>query len=174
MNLLIIYGTTEGHTRTICEFLKEEAEAAGHSVLLLDASENQESPEGYDVAIIAASMHAGKYQTTIGHYVEEHRDALNLMESVFLSVSLTAASNEPESWKELEKQTDEFLASTGWEPSLIEQVAGALLYTKYDFFKRFIMRMITSKAGGDTDTSKDYVYTDWNQVKGVLRKLSAD
>jgi menaquinone-dependent protoporphyrinogen oxidase len=31
------------------------------------------------------------------------------------------------------------------------------------------MRRIVAKAGGDTDTSRDYEYTDWNQVRGFAR-----
>jgi menaquinone-dependent protoporphyrinogen oxidase len=45
------------------------------------------------------------------------------------------------------------------------QIAGALKYTQYDFFKRLIMKMIAKREGQTTDTSKDYEYTDWNAVK---------
>jgi menaquinone-dependent protoporphyrinogen oxidase len=40
-------------------------------------------------------------------------------------------------------------------------VAGALVYTKYDYFKRLVMKLIADRRGGDTDTSKDHEYTDW-------------
>ena len=45
-----------------------------------------------------------------------------------------------------------------------ELVAGALLYTRYNFLVRFVMRQITKAEGGDTDTSRDYEYTDWDAV----------
>ena len=44
------------------------------------------------------------------------------------------------------------------------QIAGALKYTEYDFFKRLIMKMISKREGRSTDTSRDYEYTDWNAV----------
>ena len=44
-------------------------------------------------------------------------------------------------------------------------VAGALLYTHYNFFVRWLMKRIVANAGGDTDTSKDYEYTDWSDVR---------
>lgn len=47
----------------------------------------------------------------------------------------------------------------------------ALLYTKYDFFKRFLMRIISKRSGGDTDTSRDFIYTDWDKLKKVIVKL---
>jgi len=42
--------------------------------------------------------------------------------------------------------------------------AGALQYSKYGVFKRRLMRMIVGFAGGDTDMSRDYEYTDWAAV----------
>jgi menaquinone-dependent protoporphyrinogen oxidase len=43
-------------------------------------------------------------------------------------------------------------------------VAGALPYTRYNFLIRFMMRRIVKTEGGDTDTSRDYEYTDWAAV----------
>jgi len=174
MELLIIYGTTEGQTRKICEFLRDEADKTGHNVHLFEATQEPPFPSGFDAVIIAGSMHAGSYQNTVRHYVEDRHKALNNMNSVFLSVSLAAAAkDEPELFKELKKQTEDFLIQTGWNPKHIEYVAGALLYTKYDFFKRFIMRLMSKRSGGETDTSKDHEYTNWEQVRGVLTKLES-
>jgi menaquinone-dependent protoporphyrinogen oxidase len=55
-------------------------------------------------------------------------------------------------------------AETGWHPRRVELVAGALPYTRYNFLVRFVMRRISRKEGGDTDTSRDYEYTDWAAV----------
>jgi len=42
--------------------------------------------------------------------------------------------------------------------------AGALPYTRYHFFLRWVMKRIATMAGRDTDTSRDYEYTDWDEV----------
>lgn len=40
------------------------------------------------------------------------------------------------------------------------------IYTQYGFVKRWIMRKIARDKGNpDTDTSRDYVYTDWDSVR---------
>lgn len=171
MKLLIAFGSTEGQTRKICKFLQEEAREAGHRVSLSDTTGPRIQPSGFDAAIIAASVHYGHYQTSVEHFVEEHHTLLNSIPSAFLSVSLTAASDEPESWEELHDITESFLERTHWKPDLIEQVAGALLFSKYNFFKKFIMRLIAQKSGGGTDSSEDYEYTDWEQVKNVISDL---
>ena len=37
---------------------------------------------------------------------------------------------------------------------------------------RWIMRRIVAKAHGDTDTSRDYEYTDWNDVRLFARDFA--
>lgn len=171
MKLLIVYGTTEGHTRKICEFLRDKAQELGHKVSIVDSTDAELHPKGFEAAIIGASVHTNKYQSSIKHYVQKHAEHLNTLPSIFMSVSLTAAHDEPESWEELNRITQEFLNETGWNPTFIEQVAGALRYTKYNFFKKFIMRMIAQKTGDSTDTSKDHEYTDWDQVERMITRL---
>lgn len=171
MKLLILYSTVEGHTREICKFLRDEALKLGLKPELINATEDTVSPVEYDAVIIAASVHMNSYQDSVFHYVKENHSRLNNTLSAFLSVSLTAASDEPESWKELKSVTEHFLEHTRWKPDVVEYAAGALLYTKYDFMKKFIMRLISKRSGGETDTSKDHVYTDWDQVKGFLSRV---
>jgi len=171
MKLLIVYGTTEGQTRKICRFLRDEALKAGNKVDISDASDHPRSPDGYDAVIIGASVHQGKYQASVKHYLMQYVDKLNAMVSAFISVSLTAATKDEESWKELETITSEFLKKTSWKPTEVEQVAGALRYTQYDFLKKFIMRMIAKRSGGDTDTSHDHEYTDWEQVENLMERI---
>jgi len=44
--------------------------------------------------------------------------------------------------------------------------AGALRYTQYGFVKRHLIKKISKdKASADLDTSRDYEYTDWNDVR---------
>jgi len=74
-------------------------------------------------------------------------------------------------WEELKGITKEFLSNTGWHPTYIEQVAGAIRYSKYNFFKKYILRNIAQKNNAQTDTSEDYEYTDWTQVQRILAKV---
>jgi menaquinone-dependent protoporphyrinogen oxidase len=66
---------------------------------------------------------------------------------------------------------DEFVAKTGFHPTWSRAVAGALPYTKYNFFIRWIMKRIVAKEGGDTDTSRDYVYTNWAALEQLTERF---
>jgi len=51
-------------------------------------------------------------------------------------------------------------------------VAGALPYTKYWWGKRWVMRRIVAKAHGDIDTTRDYEYTDWADLRTFAEEFA--
>ena len=69
-------------------------------------------------------------------------------------LSVSGALAEPKVQEELQRILNRFFQATGWRPAETEIVAGALKYTKYNFLKRWMMKRIVAKAGGDTDTSR--------------------
>jgi menaquinone-dependent protoporphyrinogen oxidase len=169
--LLVAYGTTEGHTRRICEFIADIARRNGCEVTLIDSA----APEagrgmetGYDAAILAASVHEGKHQSAMTHFVKDNMSWLNQLPGMFLSVSLAIAAEDPKSRAEAQDNLRRFLEETGWQPAHTRCVAGALLYTRYNFLKRFVMHLIAQRAGGGTDTSCDYDYTDWIDLRNFI------
>ncbi len=56
----------------------------------------------------------------------------------------------------------------------MKPVAGALLYTKYNFLVRFVMRRIAKKGGPETDTSRDYEYTNWAALDKFVDEFCAE
>ena len=47
--------------------------------------------------------------------------------------------------------------------------AGALVYTRYGWLKKRLMRSIAKRDGSDTDMSRDHEYTDWDAVDEFAR-----
>lgn len=173
--IALLYGTTEGQTATVSERMADVFRDAGHEPTLIHA---EHLPAGftlgaYDAAVIGASIHGGKHQRYVARFVRDHADALNAMPSAFYSVSLTAAEGTRESWETARGMLQEFLVETGWEPDATAVVPGALRYSRYGTLKRFVMKRIAKRAGGGTDTSRDYEYTDWDEVEGFATDFAA-
>jgi menaquinone-dependent protoporphyrinogen oxidase len=166
-NLLIVYGTTDGHTRKIAQVLAEDLRANLCSVDVLDAAGPRwrHSVERYDGVIVAASVHIGDYQKSVGRWVRAHAPMLNGMPTAFLSVCLAVLEKDPAALQDIARITNSFLARCGWRPAITKLVAGAVPYTRYGWLKRQMMKRIVAKAGGDTDTTRDYEYTDWNDLR---------
>jgi hypothetical protein len=69
---------------------------------------------------------------------------------------------------------ERFFAKTRWRPTETKVVAGALMYSRYWWWTRRIMRDIAAKAHGDTDTSRDFEYTDWADLAAFIRRFVAN
>jgi menaquinone-dependent protoporphyrinogen oxidase len=163
--VLILYGTTDGHTRQIAESLGDTLRMGGVDADVVDAAEVNPSVAAYTGVIVAASVHAGRYQRSVEYWVRAHARELNELPTALVSVCLSIAKPSPKVLADLDAIVNRFRKTTGWRPSRVKHVAGALLYTQYNFFKRWLMKRIVSQHGGDTDVSKDYQYTDWQDVK---------
>lgn len=166
ISVLIAYGTSEGQTATIAEYLAGVIREQGHAAFPVDIKPGAPAPAGYDAVIVGASVHMGKHQTWVRDFVRRNRPALERLPSAFFSVSLAALDPTEAARREVQGYVDRFVQETGWHPRKVALVAGALPYSKYGFFKRWMMkRIVSSKGRPDTDTKRDYSYTDWASVK---------
>ena len=169
MKILIVYGTTEGHTRQLCDFAAVALNEAGHDVTTIDAGRRADpQPSSYDAAILAASIHVGRYQAPLAAYARGHRTQLAEMPNAFVSVSLSAAGENPDDWAGLEQCVARFEQETDWTPQVVHHAAGAIRYSHYDFFKRLLLKYIAHKRGKGTVTSRDYDLTDYDALRSFV------
>lgn len=61
---------------------------------------------------------------------------------------------------------------TGWRPDEVAAFAGALKYSEYGPLTRVVMKRVARRYGGDTDTSRDYEYTDWDEVAAFAARVA--
>lgn len=167
--IAVIYSTTEGQTEKIAHHIAEYLRTHGVDVAVMHAGEVplDYTLENSDGVILGASIHVGHHQKEVHSYVEAHVEELNAMPSAFYSVSLIANDD----MDQAEEFIEEFSDETGWKPDHSRAFRGALQYSKYNFIKRALMRSISEQHGGDTDTSKDYEYTDWGRVQNFAREF---
>ena len=163
--ILVLYGTTDGQTAKIARFMGDTLRQQGTEVDVIDARIASPRPKEYSAVIVAASVHAGGYQRAVRRWVRAHAPALNEKPTAFVSVCLAVLQPEPKVQQELTAIVERFLVSTRWHPTMTKTVAGALPYTRYNWIKRWVMVWIVRRAGGDTDTHRDYEYTDWIDLR---------
>ena len=165
--IAIVYASSYGHTAAIASRIAEELQVRGFRTDVFDAREQPKDLflSRYDAVVIGGRVHGSKFPRSMKRFVRDHLGTLNRIPSAFYTVSLSMAGKDEAAKQEIRRITARFPAVLGWKPSQTATFAGALPYTKYGFILRYIMKRITAAAGGDTDTSKDYVYTDWNEVR---------
>lgn len=174
MRIPIVYGTTEGHTRDLAEFAARALGESGHEARAVEAGSAAEPDLAVaDAAILAGSLHVGTYQAALTDYARRHHQRLNAMPSAFVSVSLSAAGENPDDWAGLEQCLARFRHETQWAPRAVHHAAGAIRYSHYDFFKRLAMKFIAGKRGKATVTSRDYDLTDYDALKEFVMEFAA-
>jgi len=174
--ILILYGTSEGHTAKVAARMAETLRAAGADVDVVKARGSGAGPypEDYGAVIVAASVHAGTYQRPVRRWVRAHAAALDDRPTAFVSVCLAVLEKSPKVDQHLREIMQGFYKMTGWFPTESKVVAGALPYSKYGWLKRRLMLRIVAKAHGDTDTSRDYEYTDWKDLAEFVHRFAIE
>ncbi|MFZ5849023.1 MAG: flavodoxin domain-containing protein [Actinomycetota bacterium] len=170
--IFLTYGTTEGQTAKIAEFVSDVLRGHGHDVTMLEVKDAHAITDDYDAVIVGSSIHMGKHDKHVVDFVRQNQDTLTRVPTAFFSVSL-AAHGDP---AEAEGYVEQFEQETGWRPGKVALFGGALLYTQYGFIKRHMMKKIASAKPGElgTDVSRDYVYTEWDGVKRFAEHFAAE
>jgi len=166
MQVLLVYGTTDGHTQKIAGFVADRLGRHGHQVVVANAGDGRPFPDPriFDAILVAASVHLGRYQPAVIRFVRERRAAISARANAFLSVSLSAAGHDPDDVAGLQSCVANFMRATGWAPHRIHHVAGAFRYTAYHFLTRYVMKYKAYRKGAPTDTRHDYELTDWDDL----------
>lgn len=182
----MLYATREGQTRRIAERMAATLRTRDFTVSVHDVA--VELPTDFDLArcagaLLAASIHIGKHEKEMVAFVKEHRARLERIPCMFLSVSMSQAGAEdakatPErrarTTANVDKTLRRFLDRTGWKPSRVHPVAGALLYRQYSVPVRLMMRLIAKIVGASTDTTRDHEFTDWRALDRFAEELAQD
>jgi menaquinone-dependent protoporphyrinogen oxidase len=170
LNVLIIYGTTEGQTRKIAERTANHVSERGHQAELRDsaAHESDTNLENYDAFIVAASVHQECHQETVIDFVIAHLEVLKTEPSAFISVSLSAVLEGGET--QAQKYLDSFISATEWWPRMTLLLGGALRFTEYDYFQEQIVKFIVMKHG-DASTGRDREFTDWDALASFVDRF---
>jgi menaquinone-dependent protoporphyrinogen oxidase len=171
--ILVVHASFDGQTARIAEHMARVLRAAGHDVTLrgVDALEVLWETQTHDAVIVGGAVRYGRHAAALEQMVRDRLEDLASRPCAFYSVCMSAArTGNPDVAK---RYREDFLRRTRWKPALSESFPGALPYSRYSPFLRFMMRLIAGVAGGDTDTSRDYEYTDWKAVERFAERFAA-
>ncbi|WP_233558067.1 menaquinone-dependent protoporphyrinogen IX dehydrogenase [Alginatibacterium sediminis] len=164
MKLLVIYSSIEGQTLKIAKHLVSQLGVEQQAdFIALDDLAAQHNIHDYDSVLIGASVRYGKFRPNLYKFLAKHQQVLESMPVAFFGVCLTARKPE-KSTPTTSVYMKKLNLNAVWMPELQAVFAGALLYSKYNFWQTKIIQLIMRITGGSTDTSKDIELTDWSKV----------
>ena len=167
---LIIYSSTDGQTKIICEKIKNFSKNS-ESIKLISLEEAHDfNLQSYEDIIIGASIRYGKHNKNLYKFISSNKETLEKKRSAFFSVNVVARKpekNTPETNPYMQK----FLKISSWQPNKLAVFAGKVDYPKYGFFDKHIIRLIMFITKGPTDTSRSFEFTDWSKVEDFSNQL---
>ena len=170
--ILLIYSTTDGHTREICERIQAVVEQEGHELVLISIDDaDRIDIATFDKVVLGASIRYGKHAKSVYQFVNTKRSLLEMRPNAFFSVNVVArkpGKNQPATNPYLQK----FLRQITWQPDELAVFAGKIDYPRYSFWDRQIIRLIMWITKGPTDPDAVVDFTDWDQVEAFGRQIS--
>ncbi|MAV81950.1 MAG: menaquinone-dependent protoporphyrinogen IX dehydrogenase [Pelagibacteraceae bacterium] len=160
---LILFSTTDGHTKTICEKIYSLLRNK-YSVELISINHSESiNVNEYGNIIIGASIRYGKHSHLIHNFIKSNKTKLENIKTAFFSVNVVARKLEKNS-SVTNPYLKKFLSALDWKPNKSAVFAGKIDYPSYNFIDKQMIRMIMYLTKGPTDTSKSYEFTDWKKV----------
>jgi len=93
--ILILYASTDGHTKKICNRLQKVIEQLGHQVTLVSINdEAQVDLQAFDKIVLGASIRYGKHSPKITDFINRNKLLLDSKPNAFFSVNIVARKPE--------------------------------------------------------------------------------
>ncbi|MFV0575726.1 MAG: menaquinone-dependent protoporphyrinogen IX dehydrogenase [Vibrio sp.] len=167
---IILYSTCEGQAHKIALHIAQELGAESCELVDLQKNKSVDLTQ-YDRVILGASIRYGSFNKALYKFIDQHLQQLQQANAYFYGVNLTArkeGKDTPEGSAYLRK----FMKKSPWQPKEIGVFAGALLYPRYNWFDRTMIKFIMSMTGGETDTTKEVEYTNWEKVTQFAQMIA--
>ena len=170
MDDLIIYSSTDGQTKKICEKIIENL-PSGNKFKLISLDEALYfNLEKCEKIIIGASIRYGRHNKKVIDFIIKNKNILNLKKTAFFSVNVVARKEE-KSTAETNPYILNFLKKTNWKPNKLSVFAGKVDYPNYNFINKIVIRFIMMITKGPTDINNSYEFTNWENVRKFAKEL---
>ncbi len=171
MKSVIIYASTDGQTKKICEVIKENLLNNTEHMLLPIEKISEFNFDNYDFIIVGASIRYGKHSSKVFDFIKNNSNLLRDKKNAFFSVNVVARKSGKDT-PETNPYIKKFLNKTKWKPDMLGVFAGKVDYPSYNFLNKHIIRFIMFITRGPTDTSQCYEFTNWEKVKEFALEIN--
>ena len=170
MEDLIIYSSTDGQTKRICETIKDHL-SLNDKIKIISLNEvDTVNLKKIEKIIIGASIRYGRHDKKVQDFVVKNKNILESKKTAFFSVNVVARKEE-KSTPETNPYVKKFLAKTNWKPNKVAVFGGKVDYPNYNFINRNVIRFIMMITNGPTNTENSYEFTNWEMVKKFALEL---
>lgn len=167
MHIAILYESRHGQTKKIAQKIQDQMVKQSVTVSLARCRDKnaRDLISKADALLFGSSIQMGKVDSHLIKLIRSSTSEINKKPNGLFLVSLANKTQTAESKEHVKTYFSAVTDSTGWKPGATLSCSGALPFTRYNFFIRFMLKQIGKKQGENYDTSKDYEYTDFTEVE---------
>ena len=169
-SFLIIYSSTDGHTKIICDRIKNSIKDGNLVEIVSLKNVKKIDLSNFEKIIIGASIRYGKHSKELYKFINLNKNTLNQKQCAFFSVNVVARKQDKNT-AETNPYVNKFLKISEWKPNKIGVFAGKVDYPNYNLFDRYIIKFIMFITNGPTDTAQSYEFTDWSKVDDFSKEI---
>ena len=165
-SFLVTYGTGQGQTAKVADHVESTLAERGHDVTTVPVEEAAGvDVDDFEAVLVGSPVNNRRHLPEVVAFVDRNREALASRPSAFFQLSLASMWGGRWGAEGSMEYAERLAEETGWRPDRVGLFAGAVAYTQYDRPTRWIFRLVSALTTGDTDTARDYEYTDWEAVE---------
>lgn len=169
-HVAIVFESKFGQTEKIALHMQAFLESRGVKASLINTAKSPavHFPADIDGVIVGSPVYVQRFRPGLLKWIEKARLFLQSRPTALFTVSLNAADRNLQARQADDELLKKFVQQSQLSPQFVASFAGALKYREYNWLMRFFLKRISARAGGDTDTSRDWEYTEWDKVNSFL------
>ena len=173
--IAIVINSRFGQTEKIALWLRQRFAPFASQVHVFKVINPNDSKkidlDPYDMVIIGAPVYAGNFSTAITQWATTFSATIDQKVCAVFTVSGNAGDKRPEARTADDVMLRKLIEACHLKPQYVASFGGAIHYRKYNLFLRWMMKRISKKAGGSTDTSRDHELTNWSDVDDFVHAI---
>ena len=129
---LILFSTTDGQTKSICEKIHKLLKNRDLIKLISIDQYEDIDVQDFDTVVVGASIRYGKHSPQIQNFIKQNKKILDKIKTAFFSVNVVARKPEKNS-PLTNPYVIKFLRQLDWKPNITAVFAGKINYPSYNF-----------------------------------------
>ncbi len=169
MAILVVFGSIEGQSEKIADFIANLATKTGQQVEIFDTADLVAEVDwgNFETVALVASVHERRHPKAFEVFLSSHKRELSERKVLLISVSLRVAFEEGQ--EEAQDYLDEMKLRTGINPDRELLVAGAIRSRSYDYFATQILSHVVLRGHDFDPTEREHEFTDWSKLDADVR-----